>query len=101
MVTIFILGYAAGVLLLGPLSEIYGRRPTTIGSTWMFIVFMLGSGFAPNMPGLIVMRFLAGFGGSGVMAISPALVADLYPLESRAFWTSAIVLSQCLGPVRE
>ena len=85
MITIYLMGYALGPLFLAPLSEIYGRYPVIVGSTWFFVAFLLGCGFAPSMPSLIVMRLLAGTGGSAVMAIAPAMVADLYPVERRSF----------------
>ncbi|KAF2403326.1 MFS general substrate transporter [Trichodelitschia bisporula] len=97
-VTIFVLGYAVGPLFLGPLSEMYGRYIVVCASTAVFDAFLLGSALAPNMPGLIVMRFLAGIGGSGVMTIAPAIVADMYPIERRAFTMSLIIMAQSAGP---
>jgi MFS family permease len=103
MVAIFVLGYGIGPLFLGPLTEIYGRYPVTILSTWFFLIFLMGCGLAPNMPALIAMRLLAGLGGSAAMIVPPAVVADLYPVEQRGFWNSIIILAQCgapaLGPV--
>jgi MFS family permease len=98
MVTIFVLGFGIGPLFLGPLSEMYGRYPVVIASTWTFNAFMLGCALSPTMSGVIVMRLLAGIGGSGAMVIAPAIVADLYPLEERAFWSSIIILAQCAAP---
>jgi MFS family permease len=98
MVTIYILGFAVGPLFLGPLSELYGRYPVVILSTWFLNVWILGSALAPTMGGLIAMRLLAGIGGSAVMTIAPAICADIYPIERRAFGTSVITLAQCLGP---
>lgn len=48
------------------------------------------------MTGLIIMRFLAGIGGSAAMAIAPAIVADLYPIERRSF-AMGIVLVRLLA----
>lgn len=98
MVTIYVLGYAIGPLFLGPLSEIYGRYPVVILSTWTFNAWVLGSSLAPTMSSLIVMRFLAGIGGSAVMTIAPAIVGDLYPVERRGFASSVLIFTQCLGP---
>ena len=98
MVTIYVLGFAIGPLFLGPLSEIYGRYPVVILSTWAFNAWILGSSLAPTISSLIVMRLLAGIGGSGVMTISPAIVGDLYPVERRGFASSLLVLAQSLGP---
>jgi MFS family permease len=98
MITIYILGFAFGPLFLGPLSEMYGRYPAVVGSGWFFTLWLLGCAFAPNTPSLIAMRFLAGLGGAGGMTLAPAVVADLYPVESRGFWQSIIIMAQCLGP---
>jgi hypothetical protein len=98
MVTIYILGFAVGPLFLGPLSEVYGRYPVVILSTWFLNVWILGGALAPTMGSLIAMRLLAGIGGSAVMTIAPAIVADIFPVEKRAFGTSIITLAQCLGP---
>ncbi|OQU99092.1 hypothetical protein CLAIMM_04779 [Cladophialophora immunda] len=99
MITIYVLGYAIGPLFLAPLSEIYGRYPVVMVSSWMFTAWLLGCSFAPDMSSLIVMRFLAGVGGSAIITISPAVVGDLYPLERRAFGSAIIVGSQSLGPI--
>lgn len=101
MVTIYVLGYAVGPLFLGPLSEVYGRYPVVILATWFFNAWLLGCALAPNMPGLVVMRFLAGIGGSAVMTIAPAMVSDLYPVERRAFAMSCVTMAQSVGPASE
>ncbi|CAK7232838.1 hypothetical protein SBRCBS47491_008404 [Sporothrix bragantina] len=98
MVTIYVLGYAIGPLFLGPLSEMYGRYPVVILATWFFNAWMLGGALAPSMASLIIMRLFAGIGGSAVMTIAPAMVADLFPVEKRAFTMSLITMAQSVGP---
>jgi MFS family permease len=98
MITIYVLGFGVGPLFLGPLSEMYGRYPVVILSTWFFNAWIMGSALAPSMGSLIAMRLFAGIGGSGVMTIAPAIIADMFPVEKRAFTTSIIVLAQCVGP---
>lgn len=98
MVTIYLLGFSIGPLFLGPFSEMYGRYPVVILSTWFFNAWILGSALAPTMPALIMMRLLGGLGGSAVMTIAPAICADMYPIERRAFSTSLITLAQSFGP---
>lgn len=81
IMAIYILGYAVGELFLRPLSETYGRYPAVVLLTGTFNTWLLGNALAPNMSGLIAMRLLAGIGGSAVTTISPAIVANLYPVE--------------------
>lgn len=98
MVTIYLLGFVIGPLILAPLSEIYGRYPVVVLSNWFLCVWLLGCALAPTIAGVIVMRVLAGIGGSAAMVIAPAVVADIYPIERRAFATATIILAQCGGP---
>jgi multidrug resistance protein len=98
MITIFLLGYCLGPMFLGPLSEIFGRWPVIVVSSWFFNAFLLGCSFVKNMPGLIVLRFFAGTGGSAVMNLAPAVVADLYPIERRSFAMAIVLMVQSVSP---
>lgn len=93
MITIYLLGYALGPLFLAPLSEMFGRYIVVVLSSWFFVAFLIGCSFAKTMPGLIIMRFFAGTGGSAVMSIAPAIVADLYPVERRSFAMGIVLVS--------
>lgn len=56
--SIFLLAYALGPLIISPLSEIYGRLWVLHMSNIVFLLFCLGCVFAPNAATLIVFRFL-------------------------------------------
>lgn len=76
----------------------FGRYPVMVSATWFMVAWLLGSALAPNMPALIIMRLLAGTGGSAAMTIAPAVCADIFPIERRAQSTAVITMAQCLGP---
>jgi MFS family permease len=60
---------AFGPLLLGPLSEIYGRsRVLQLANLW-FLVWNLGCAFAQNKGQIIAFRLMAGLGGSAPLAV--------------------------------
>jgi len=69
MLSIFILAYAVGPLILGPLSEIFGRVPVLQFANLFYLVFNLACGFAQTGPQMLVFRFLSGLGGSAPLAI--------------------------------
>lgn len=70
LLTVYVLGYAVGPLLLGPVSEIYGRKPVlTLSNIW-YLIFNIACGFARSRDQMIAFRFLAGVGGSGPLAVS-------------------------------
>jgi MFS family permease len=67
--SIFLLAYAIGPLILGPLSEIYGRVIVLQTSNLFYLFFNLGCGFAKTPAQMITFRFLSGLGGSAPLAL--------------------------------
>ncbi|KAJ0419627.1 major facilitator superfamily domain-containing protein [Aspergillus carlsbadensis] len=98
-VSIFLLGYTFGPLVLAPLSEIYGRRPVLSGANWFFVVWQIGCALAPGIASLIVFRFLAGIGACGCLTLGAGVIADLFPIEQRGLATSIWSIGPLLGPV--
>lgn len=96
--SIFILAYAVGPLLLGPLSEIYGRVLVLQCANLFYLFFNLGCGLARNPAELIAFRFLAGFGGSAPLAIGGGVLSDLFTAEQRGRAMSLYSLAPLLGP---
>ncbi|PVI06408.1 MFS general substrate transporter, partial [Periconia macrospinosa] len=96
--SIYILGYAFGPLVWGPLSELYGRQHVYNASNFLFLVFSIACAVANNMGALVVFRFLAGFAASCPITISSGTVADLYSLEKRGKGMSAVMLGPLFGP---
>jgi multidrug resistance protein len=98
-VSIFVLGYVIGPLILAPLSEIYGRRFVLTGANVFFSVWQIGCALAPSLSALIVFRFLAGIGGSGCLTIGGGIIADLFHADRRGLATSLYSLGPLFGPV--
>ncbi|KIN08255.1 hypothetical protein OIDMADRAFT_100107 [Oidiodendron maius Zn] len=98
-VTIFLLGYTIGPLILAPLSEIYGRRFVLTGGNVFFTLFQIGCALSPNMTALIVLRFFSGIGGSGCLTIGGGVIADLFPPDQRGLATSLYSLGPLFGPI--
>lgn len=82
-VSVYLLGFAVGPLFLSPLSEIYGRCIILNVSNVVFCAFSLGCALAPNLGGLIVMRFFAGLGGSACLTIGTGVIADMFVPQER------------------
>ena len=80
---IYLLTVSSLLMTFGRLSDISGKRPVyCIG----FFIFSLGSLFcalAGNAGSLIAARAFQGVGAAMIMACSPALVVDVFPLAER------------------
>lgn len=102
-VSIFLLGYAVGPLLLAGLSEIYGRYYILTGSNVFFCAWHIGCALAPSLESLIAFRFLAGVGGSAVMTLGGGNISDIFHREERglglAIWSVGLVIGPSLGPI--
>jgi hypothetical protein len=83
VVSVFLLGFAVGPLLISPLSEIYGRRPVYMVCNAGFIIFTVACAVASSMPQLIVFRFFSGCFGVCPVTLGGASIADMIPQEKR------------------
>lgn len=76
--TTFMLGFAVGQLLYGPLSDRFGRRPVLLGGLLFFTATTIGCIYAQSITSLIAQRFFQGIGACAGVVIGRALVRDAY-----------------------
>ena len=97
--TACLVGIAFGQILVGPLSDRFGRkRPLAIGLL-VFIGASLACAVAPGVVVLTGFRFLQGVGGAAGIVSSNAVVRDLFSGVRAARFFSRMVLVIGLGPV--
>ncbi|KAF8623256.1 hypothetical protein AX17_007502 [Amanita inopinata Kibby_2008] len=97
--SVFVLGYSVGPLILGPLSEIYGRSRVLQFSNLFYLAWNLGCGFAQNQSQLIAFRLLSGLGGSAPLSIGGGVLGDIWRSEERGKAIAIYSLAPLLGPV--
>lgn len=76
--TMGMVGLGLGQILLGPISDRYGRKPVLIGSVILFIVAAVASIFSPNIHVFNISRLFQGLGASGGYFLARTIPADLY-----------------------
>lgn len=67
--SIFVLAFAIGPLLFGPLSESFGRKPVLLLTNFLYLVFNFGCGYSQTGAQMLVCRFMSGIGGSAPLAV--------------------------------
>ncbi|KAM5530087.1 hypothetical protein V8D89_016247 [Ganoderma adspersum] len=97
--SMFLGGYAAGPLVLGPLSEAFGRRRILQLANFWYLAWNFGCALAQNEQELLAFRFLSGFGGNGLIAIAGGVLGDVWPPEQRGQAVAVYTLAPLLGPV--
>lgn len=76
--TTAMIGLAVGQLLLGPMSDKFGRKKPLILSLVIYIISTVCIIFSPNVETMIVLRVVQGLSSAGSVVISRAVATDLY-----------------------
>ncbi|KAK3116460.1 hypothetical protein LTR53_003186 [Teratosphaeriaceae sp. CCFEE 6253] len=98
----YTLGLAIGFLIVGRLSDIFGRRWFFIGGNFLALVSGIMGAVAQNIDTLIGANILGGLAGAVQISFTVA-IAELVPNKHRPLWVGAIFFSSfefaCFGPV--
>jgi MFS transporter, DHA2 family, multidrug resistance protein len=98
----FQLAVTASLLAFASLGELRGPAKVYRVGVWLFIAGSLGCAFARTLSLLIAARVLQGLGASAIMAISPAILREVFPRAQlgRALGLNTLVVatSAAAGP---
>jgi MFS transporter, DHA1 family, multidrug resistance protein len=89
---------AALQLLLGPLSDRFGRRPVILGSFGVFLAATLGCILAPTIEAFLLFRLLSATVASGIV-LSRAIVRDMVPPDQAASMIGYVTMGMSLVPM--
>ncbi|OTA89092.1 hypothetical protein M434DRAFT_79794 [Hypoxylon sp. CO27-5] len=99
VVSVYVLGFAAGPLLFAPLSEIYGRVILYHIANLGFVAFSVGCALSPTLNALIVFRFFAGVFGSVSITNGGGTIADMIAQEKRGGAMAVFSIGPLMGPI--
>jgi MFS transporter, DHA1 family, multidrug resistance protein len=98
-VTVFLAGFALGMLFYGPLSDRYGRRRMIFAGTGVFMLASLSCMMAQTIDQLLLFRLLQAFGGGAAAVIARAVVRDLFGETDSARIMALIAMVTSLAPM--
>lgn len=97
--TTAMIGLALGQLLLGPLSDKFGRKKPLIISLVIYIISTVLIVFSPNIETMIVLRVIQGLSSAGSVVISRAIATDLYRGREMTRFFGLLMTINGLAPI--
>ncbi|GMM45541.1 hypothetical protein DAPK24_021160 [Pichia kluyveri] len=98
-VTLYVLGFATGPIIWAPLSELYGRRPVLILSSFTFCCFNFAVAVSDRLESILICRFFAGCLGAAPLVVVPASFADMFGNETRGTAIVIFAMAVFVGPL--
>ena len=102
VMSVYLLGLGSALLLVGPASDRFGRKPVIAVGCTLLAVASLGCMLAHSFPVLLLFRVLQGAGASGAGVAAIAIVRDLFEGEvaraKMSFIVSAINVVPMIAP---
>lgn len=98
-ISAYLIGFAFGQILYGPISDRHGRKPVLLAALGLFAAASLICMLSTSIDMLIASRALQAFGGSGCIMLARAIVRDLYSGSRAGRELSVMGSVMALAPV--
>src|SRR3954471_7215509 len=102
-VSLYMVGIACSQIIMGPLSDRFGRRPVLLCGLSLMVAASAACSFAETLPQLIAARFVQALGGATGMVVSRAIIRDLYSRDRISSMISLVIavmmIAQMLSPL--
>ncbi|MFF7444775.1 MULTISPECIES: Bcr/CflA family efflux MFS transporter [unclassified Streptomyces] len=97
--TACLLGMALGQLVVGPMSDRWGRRRPLLAGLAVYVVATVLCALAPTVETLVAFRLTQGLAGAAAIVIARAVVRDLYDGVAMARFFSTLMLIGGVAPI--
>lgn len=95
--SLYVFGFATGPVLMGPASELYGRKTPFFVGYLGFVLTQIPVGLAQDVETILIFRFLGGVASSGAPAIVGGYLADFFPPVERGVAVTIFAATTLIG----
>ena len=95
----YLIGFAAGQLVYGPMADALGRKPVILGGTLIFALASAGCAMSQDIGTFIGMRGLHGFAAAAASVVINALMRDMFTKDEFSRSMSFVVLVMTVAPL--
>ena len=97
--SLYLLSLATAQLLLGPLSDRYGRRPVVVAGLTINMVASLAAIAAASIEALIATRIIQAVGAATGIVMGRAIIRDLYERDRAASMIGLVTTAMVIAPM--
>lgn len=97
--TVFVIGLAAGQVLAGPLSDMWGRRRPLLAGMALYVTGSAWCALAPGAGQLIGARIVQSLGAAAGAVLARAIVRDLFEGTAMTRFFSTLMLVNGVAPI--
>jgi DHA1 family bicyclomycin/chloramphenicol resistance-like MFS transporter len=97
-ITVFLLVFALGQLVVGPISDRYGRRIPVLAGFAVFVAGSIWCGLATDLASMLIGRAIQAAGACATSVLSRAIARDLYNGAALARALALIMIAQAAAP---
>ena len=98
-ISLYLVGLACAQLVVGPLSDKFGRRPVILGGLFLMVVSNAAGILADTLPQVIAARVVQAIGAAAGLAVGRAMIRDLYDRDRAASMIGIVVGSMMVAPM--
>ncbi len=95
----YLLGFATGQILYGPISDRFGRKPVMMAALVLYAIGSIVCATTQSIEMLAAVRFVQALGGAGAIVLARAVVRDLYSGVRAGRELSLMGSIQALAPI--
>jgi DHA1 family bicyclomycin/chloramphenicol resistance-like MFS transporter len=98
-VSLYLVGFASAQLIIGPLSDRFGRRPVVLAGLSIMVLASATAMAASSVGALIAIRVVQAIGASAGVVIGRAIIRDLFTRDRAASMIGLVATVMVVAPM--